>query len=282
MAMRKPSPSSPSRLSAGMRHESKNTSPVVEPLMPIFGSMRPTEKPGRSASTTKAEMPECPAAGVGLREHGVEPGHARVGDEALRAVEDVLVAVPPRLRAHRRRVGARARLGQRVRGQPLARGQLGQEARLLLVRRRQLDRQRAELLHGEDEAARGAHLRDLLDGDERHQRAGAEAAVLLVEHDPEEVVLAVAARRRPTGTPTDLSISCARGAMRSRARSRTSSRISRCSSVSGSSGTFRSYSWLCSWPPGVGCSGTTTTDGAERCAGPWKTASTLFPSGSRT
>ena len=31
--------------------------------MPIFGSIRPTSKPGVSASTTKAEMPEWPASG---------------------------------------------------------------------------------------------------------------------------------------------------------------------------------------------------------------------------
>ena len=41
----------------------KKISPVVEPLMPIFGSIRPTSKPGESASTTNAEMPECPASG---------------------------------------------------------------------------------------------------------------------------------------------------------------------------------------------------------------------------
>ena len=41
----------------------KKISPVVEPLMPIFGSIRPTSKPGVSASTTNAEIPEWPASG---------------------------------------------------------------------------------------------------------------------------------------------------------------------------------------------------------------------------
>jgi hypothetical protein len=41
----------------------KKISPVVEPLIPIFGSMRPTSKPGASASTSKAEMPAWPASG---------------------------------------------------------------------------------------------------------------------------------------------------------------------------------------------------------------------------
>ena len=40
-----------------MRQSSKKISPVVEPLMPIFGSIRPTAKPGASASTTNAEIP---------------------------------------------------------------------------------------------------------------------------------------------------------------------------------------------------------------------------------
>ena len=46
-----------------MRQSVKKISPVVEPLIPIFGSIRPTSKPGASASTTNAEMPPCPASG---------------------------------------------------------------------------------------------------------------------------------------------------------------------------------------------------------------------------
>src|SRR5436190_323579 len=101
IAILNPSPSSPSRFSTGSRQPLKKSSPVVEPLMPIFGSIRPTSRPGASASTTNAEM-----------------------------------------------------------------------------------------LHGDDEAARRADLRELLDRHEGHQRARADAAVLVVEHDPEEVVLA--------------------------------------------------------------------------------------------
>src|SRR5256885_6704365 len=51
---------------------------------------------------------------VGLREDGVEAGDAGVGDEPLRPVEDVLVAVATRRRPHRRGVGPRARLAERV------------------------------------------------------------------------------------------------------------------------------------------------------------------------
>jgi hypothetical protein len=63
IAILKPSPSSPSRFSAGTRASSNVSSPVVEPAMPSFGSSRATSKPGVSASTTNAEMPEWPASG---------------------------------------------------------------------------------------------------------------------------------------------------------------------------------------------------------------------------
>ena len=63
MATLNPSPSSPMRFAAATRQSVKKTSPVVEPLIPIFGSIRPTSKPGASASTMNAEIPPWPAAG---------------------------------------------------------------------------------------------------------------------------------------------------------------------------------------------------------------------------
>ena len=55
---------SPIRFSAGIRTSSKIGWPVGEPLMPSLCSSLPTEKPGRSASTTNALMPrERPADG---------------------------------------------------------------------------------------------------------------------------------------------------------------------------------------------------------------------------
>ena len=127
---------------------------------------------------------------VGLREDGVEVRDAGVRDEALRAVEDVLVALAARRRAHRRAVGAGAGLGERVRRQPLAARELRQVLLLLLVGAGELEPERAELLHREDERRRRADLPDLLDRDEREKRAGAEPAVLLVEEEAEDVVLA--------------------------------------------------------------------------------------------
>ena len=82
------------------------------------------------------------------------------------------------------------RLGQRVRGEPFAARELRQEPLLLLLGAGELDPERAELLDGDDQPARRADLRQLLDRHERHQRARADAAVLLVVHDAEELVLA--------------------------------------------------------------------------------------------
>ena len=94
------------------------------------------------------------------------------------------------LRADRAAVGAGRGLGERVRREVLAAREAREEAALLLVGARELDPERAELLDGEDQAARRAGLRGLLDRDERRERAGADAAVLLGEHQPEEAVLA--------------------------------------------------------------------------------------------
>ena len=68
--------------------------------------------------------------------------------------------------------------------------ELRQVLLLLLVGAGDLEPERAELLHREDERRRRADLPDLLDRDEREERAGAEPAVLLVEEEPEDVVLA--------------------------------------------------------------------------------------------
>jgi hypothetical protein len=62
-AVLKPVPGAPIMRSAGMRHPSKCTSQVGEPLMPILCSGVPTLKPGSSACTTNAEMPRAPAPG---------------------------------------------------------------------------------------------------------------------------------------------------------------------------------------------------------------------------
>jgi hypothetical protein len=48
------------RFSAGTRTSSRITSPVGLPRIPSLCSSLPTENPGESFSTTKAEMPRWP------------------------------------------------------------------------------------------------------------------------------------------------------------------------------------------------------------------------------
>ena len=56
----KPWPSLPIRFSAGITQFSKIRSAVAEPLIPIFFSCLPNEKPGVSFSTMKVEIPWLP------------------------------------------------------------------------------------------------------------------------------------------------------------------------------------------------------------------------------
>ena len=129
-------------------------------------------------------------ARVGLREHRVEAGDARVRDEPLRPVQDILVALPPGRRREARRIGAGPGLRQGVGGQNLTRSETRQPRRPLHIGARKLETERAQLLRGEEQARGGAHLRDLLDRDQGRQRARPCSAVLLGEEEPEEAVLA--------------------------------------------------------------------------------------------
>ena len=214
-----------------MRQSLKKISPVVEPLIPIFGSIRPTSKPGASASTTKAEMPEWPRLGIGLGEDDVEVRDAGVGDEALAAVEHVLVALAPRLGAHRGRVGARARLGERVGGQPLAARQAREVARLLLVGAGELDpeRARAPARRGSGRSSRRPSTAP------RSRRAPSARPCRCRRSAPRTAARAGRARASARPCPRGTRPSCRsrpRAARRARARaSRTRSRISRCSSA---------------------------------------------------
>src|SRR5205085_1050404 len=89
-----------------------------------------------------------------------------------------LVAVAACRRAHRRTVRAGSGLGERIRTQPFPARELRQVALLLLVAAGELEPEGTELLHSEDQPARRADLRDLLDRDEREQRPAT--------HDKEE------------------------------------------------------------------------------------------------
>ena len=136
----------------------------------------------------------------------------------LRAVEDVLVAVAAGLGAHR---GARpspspARSARRRRAPRPRRAAAGTAAS---ARRcpASLNAERAELLHGEDQPARRADLRDLLD----RRRASCSALAPIPPYSSSASVAKMPFSRKSSttshGNSADLSISAARGAIRSRA-----------------------------------------------------------------
>ena len=152
---------------------------------------------------------EPPRLAVGDREHDVEVGDAEVGDPVLGAVDHPLVAVAARGGDHAAGVGAGLGLGQREGGRPLAARAARQDALLELVGAEQADRERAELLHHQDQRGRGAGLGDLLDRDVEHQRAGAGAAVLLLERQPEQVLLGEQLAQVPRVLGLGVNLACA-------------------------------------------------------------------------
>ena len=97
IATLKPSPSSPRRKRAGTRAFSKITSQICAPCWPIFFSGLPMVMPGVFAGTMKAEIPPAPfLRRIAARHQREHAGAVGVGDEALGAVDDVVVAVADR------------------------------------------------------------------------------------------------------------------------------------------------------------------------------------------
>src|SRR5439155_396569 len=126
---------------------------------------------------------------VGLREDDERVRDAAVGDELLAAVQHVLVAVALRSRLHGRRIGAAARLRQRVRGDLLARRERRTQPFLLFLGAGHEDRIAAERLHREDQRRAGASLRNLFDAHADGHARARDAAVLLGKWDAEDAVL---------------------------------------------------------------------------------------------
>ena len=130
----------------------------------------------------------APLVGVGAGdgEHHEHVGVARVGDENLGAVQDVVFAG---LVQHgggllALGVGARAGLGQAEGADPLAGAQLGQVLHLLLLGAVLKDGGAAQAgVGGHDNAGGAAHLGQLLNGHHVAQHVGASAAVLLGKID---------------------------------------------------------------------------------------------------
>jgi hypothetical protein len=108
----------------------------------------------------------------------VELADARVGDPALDAVEDPVVAVADGAGGHGRGVRAGLGLGEAVGEHRVAGGHGRQVAALQFLGGVEEERQRAELVDGGDERGGGAGARDLFDDDGGAERVDARAAVL--------------------------------------------------------------------------------------------------------
>ena len=120
-----------------------------------------------------------PSVLVGLRVDGVVVGVAAVGDEALGAVDHVLVALAYRRGAHARDVGAGVRLGQAEGGQQRRFGEHAQVLLLGLLRAAQRDRRGRQAVAAERGLDPRAAPRELFLDQAAIQVAGARAAVLL-------------------------------------------------------------------------------------------------------
>ena len=134
IAISNPWPSSPIRFSAGTSTFSKKSSPVEPAQIPSLSSWSRVVKPGIPFSSTKAVIPLWPASGSVFAKTSAWSATDRVRDPVLLAVQDVDVALAPRRRAHRRDVGAGARLGQPEARELLALRLRHEPALLLLLR----------------------------------------------------------------------------------------------------------------------------------------------------
>ena len=128
----KPVFSSPTRLAAGTRTSTNDSSAVSEQCQPILRSDRSTVKPGVPFSTTSSVTPRV-ARPAGADRGGHEVGADAAGDERLGAVDDVVVAVAHGRGADAGDVGAAAGLGDRERRRssrrPASAGRTGRPGR---------------------------------------------------------------------------------------------------------------------------------------------------------
>ena len=182
-AILRPSPSRPSRFSAGTRTWWKRVTPFSMPLRPMNALRLSTVIPGESVSTTNAVMPPRPFWCSGTRAITTTSSamtplvvHSFTPSRRYAAPSSVRVAVE----RHPGRVGADVGLGQQERGDR-AGGAAGQEPLLLLLGAEHLHRLRdADRLVGRQQRAEArVHRAD------QHQRPA------VVGHgEPETAVLA--------------------------------------------------------------------------------------------
>ena len=147
-------------------------------------------EPGRVRLDEEARDPPVPGCRVGLREDRVQPCDARVRDEPLRAVEDVLVALAPGGRQASRPSPSRTRApSARTRRATRRTRTAAGSAPSARPSRAGGSRGSTRSWHRENQPGRRADLRELLDRDEHHQRARLGAAVALLEREREDLCL---------------------------------------------------------------------------------------------
>ena len=183
-AIRSPSPSSPSRRSAGTRTSSKRMVAVAEPVSPILRSGASALSPSTLGGDEEAGDPV--AAVAGACHHLVEVGVPSVGGPGLRAVEDVRVAVAAGRRAHGRRVGSRVRLGEAVGAQQLTAEHVGQPPPPLVVGARGHQPEARQCVHADPHPDARPDGGDLLEHLEVDLVGLTTAAVLLVVGQAEQ------------------------------------------------------------------------------------------------
>ncbi len=160
---------------------------------PSFSRLRPRSKPGVPPSTTMQADAAVLERRVGLHRGDHELGVDPVGDERLRTVDDVDVALAQRAGAHARKVGADAGLGHRDGREQLARDDARKPAAALLVGAVLQEVRHADVVVQRDPEAEPAHARalDLLaDHDVEAEVVHAGAPELLRHGHPQEAVVA--------------------------------------------------------------------------------------------
>ena len=201
-----------------LEHELAGIDPLVAELL---------EPPGdaKARPLLDHEQRHAAVARLGLRVGLDQQGQARaldaVGDPALGAVDDVVVAIAHGTRTDRLQVGAAVGLGEREAAAQLARGKARQEAALLGFGAEALHGGRHHQVRAEDAGERHPDLGHARDHAGVGQRRHAEAAVFGRDRSTEQAELlhlldhARADRRRRARAPAPAGAPRARASARS-------------------------------------------------------------------
>ena len=231
IATLKPSPSAPSIAESGTRTPSSESSAVScarRPSLPFIGR---ASKPGRAGRDEERADPLRPLASRSREDDRRRRPRAE-RDEDLRASQHPLVAVAFGSGRQRSRVGAAARLGERIAAEPLAACQPGQQRLLLLVAPPLRHRLAEEPVRDRDDPAhRRVGAAELLAEQAVRDRVEPAAVELLRQPGGEEAGLGER-RDSERGSSSASSQARACGTSSRSQSSRAEARISSCSGVS--------------------------------------------------